>query len=76
MPASIVLTDEEDRTLSELKPLCRNATGGSMLKDGPYLSLLKSLSVTSTRCGQPWTMARGWGIMGGSDGVQNKMARG
>jgi len=77
MPSiQIVLTDEEDRTLSELRVATtvpqRTRDRAHMLRlnaqDGPYLSLLKSLSVTSTRCGQPYddgTGVRGlWEALG------------
>jgi len=60
MPASIqiVLTDEEDRTLSELRVATtvpqrtRDRAHMLRLKDVPVIA--ESLSVTSTRCGQPY----------------------
>jgi len=79
MPASIqiVLTDEEDRTLSELRvattvpaPATEHICYGSMLKDGPAI-VLPSLNEHGAN---PTTMARqglrDYGRLSG--GVQNK----
>jgi len=87
MPASIqiVLTDEEDRTLSELRVA---TTVPQRTRDRAHMLRLNAQGWTvpviaeifechEHTVGNPTTMAR-QGVRGimGSDGVQNKMARG
>jgi len=80
----IVLTDEEDRTLSELRVA---TTVPQRTRDRAHMLRLNAQGWTVPaeifECHEHTVRAtlrrwqdKGLGIMGGSDGVQNKMARG